>query len=90
MTTGATRISMRRSAAPAKAGTPAREMTMPRPAKEPGTSQRAVFSVPVPTRDRDLAEVRAKLEHGAGRSVNWYEVIDYLYRYWKETKGDEQ
>jgi hypothetical protein len=65
-------------------------MTMPRQASNAATGARAVFSVPVPTRDRDLAEVRAHLEHEAGRSVHWYEVIDYLYRYWKETKGDEQ
>jgi hypothetical protein len=65
-------------------------MTMPRPAEESGTSQRAVFSVPIPTRDRDLAEVRAMLKRDAGRTVAWYEVVDYLYRYWKETKGDQQ
>ena len=53
-------------------------------------SERAVFSVSKPTRDRDLAEVRAYLEHdpiaGLGRDVAWHEVIEYLYRYWKDTE----
>jgi hypothetical protein len=67
-------------------------MEMPRQASNAATGARAVFSVPVPTRDRDLAEVRAWLEdpQRRGRSVAWYEVVDYLYRYWKETKGDER
>ena len=58
---------------------------MPRKA-DPALGARAVFSVPVPVRDRDLAEVRAFLELDAGRSVHWHEVIEYLYRYWKETR----
>ena len=61
---------------------------MPRKA-DPMLGQRAVFSVPVPVRDRDLAEVRAALELDAGRAVHWHEVIEYLYRYWKESKGDQ-
>jgi hypothetical protein len=65
-------------------------MEMPREVRDTSASARAVFSVPVPTRDRDLAEVRAMLEHGAGRSVTWYEVIDYLYQYWKETEGENR
>jgi predicted transcriptional regulator len=49
-------------------------------------SERAVFSVSRPTRDRDLAEVRAWIEAERGRSVAWHEVIEYLYRYWKDTE----
>ena len=53
---------------------------------DPALGQRAVFSVSVPTRDRDLAEVRTYIEHELGRSVAWHEVIEYLYRYWKDTE----
>ena len=63
---------------------------MPREVRDPDASDRAVFSVPVVLRDRDLAEVRNYLEHnpvdGRGRGLAWYEVIEYLYRYWKDTE----
>ena len=55
---------------------------------DPALAGRAVFSVSRPTRDRDLAEVRAYIEHERGRSVAWHEVIEYLYRYWKDTEID--
>jgi hypothetical protein len=61
---------------------------MPRKA-DPMLAERAVFSVSKPTRDRDLAEVRDYIEHELGRSAHWHEVIEYLYRYWKETRGGE-
>ena len=61
---------------------------MPRRAN-PDLSERAVFSVSVPTRDRDLAHVRTYMERELGRSVAWHEVIEYLYRYWKETQGEQ-
>lgn len=56
---------------------------------DPALSERAVFSVSVPVRDRDLAEVRAYLERELGRSVAWHEVIEYLHRFWKESMGGE-
>ena len=62
---------------------------MPREVRDPAASERAVFSVPVVLRDRDLAEVRAWMEapEQLGRSVTWYEVVESLYRYWKESRG---
>jgi hypothetical protein len=63
---------------------------MPREVRNPAMSQRAVFSVPVVTRDRDLAEVRTFIEAQLGRSVTWYEVIEYLYSFWKDTRGDQE
>lgn len=57
---------------------------MPRKA-DPMLSERAVFSVSKPTRDRDLAKVRDYMERDLGRSVTWHEVIEYLYRHWENT-----
>ena len=59
---------------------------MPRIVNDPEVSDRAVFSVPVKLRDVDMAEVRAVLERIRGRSVVWYEVIEYLCDYWRETR----
>ena len=59
---------------------------MPRKGGDPMLSERAMFSVSKPTRDRDLAEVRDWIEQERGRSVAWHEVIEYLYRYWKDTE----
>lgn len=39
--------------------------------------------------DGPLAEVQAHMAKDLGRTPPIVQVVEYLYRYWKETKGDQ-